>query len=151
MTEPEIQHELTQPGRIFDYRRFLVVPNASYGVGLHECDLLALTASGYAHEIEIKVSVSDLKRDGEKRHHHESRRIKCLWFAAPACMRQAMLEHVPERAGIILVHDQSEGWSRLLEIVRKPQRRADARAFTAEERYDLARLGTIRYWTRVHA
>lgn len=151
MTEPEIQRALTRPGRMFDYLKFLVVPNASYGVNLHECDLLALTASGYAHEIEIKVSVSDLKRDAEKRHHHESKRVKCLWFAAPAGMREAMLEHVPGHAGIILVHDQSRGFSKVLEIVRKAQRRADARAFTAEERYDLARLGTIRYWSRAHA
>jgi hypothetical protein len=151
MTETDIQRELTRPGRMFYYRKFLVVPNASWGVGLHECDLLALTASGEAHEIEIKVSVGDLKRDSEKRHHHESKRIKCLWFAAPACMREALLEHVPERAGIIIVHDQSRGYSGVLEIVRKPQRRADARAFTFEERYDLARLGTIRYWSRLHA
>ena len=151
MTETEIQRELTRPGRMFDYRKFLVVPNAAWGVQLHECDLLALTVSGYAHEIEIKVSVHDLKRDREKYHHHESRRIKCLWFAASAEMREAMLEHVPEHAGIILVHDQSHGWSRVLEIVRKAQRRPDAKAFTLEERYDLARLGTIRYWSRMHA
>lgn len=144
MTETEIQRALARGP--FDYRRFLVVPNASYGVGLHECDLLALTASGYAHEIEIKISVADLRRDGQKQHHHQSQRVKCLWFAAPAEMREAMLEHVPVEAGIILVGDGWPGW----EIVRKPTVRRGARKFTDAERYALARLGTIRYWTWAH-
>jgi len=150
MTETDIQRALTRAFGLFDYRRFLVVPNASYGVGLHECDLLALTASGYAHEIEIKVSVADLRRDGQKWHHHQSQRVKCLWFAAPAEMREAMQEHVPPEAGIILIN-KCEGWPGWRqEIVRKPVIRRGARRFTDTERYDLARLGTIRYWTWAH-
>ena len=45
----------------FNYRANLIVPNISWGLGLHECDLLVLTSSGYATEIEIKVSKADLK------------------------------------------------------------------------------------------
>jgi hypothetical protein len=147
MTATQIERALTNPGHLFDYRRFLVVPNASWGVQLHECDLLALTASGYAHEIEIKVSVQDLKRDHKKRHGHESKRIKCLWFAAPSVMREAMLEHVPEHAGIILVREDDGSPRPILEIIRKPRRRPGVQPFTPDERYALARLGTIRYWS----
>jgi len=148
MIERDIQRALTRPGRIFDYRRFLVIPNASWGVNLHECDLLALTEAGYAHEIEIKVTVSDLKRDEDKRHHHNSQKIKYLWFAAPEEMREAMIEHVPDGAGIILIRKHPRGFY-IVVVERKPTPRS-VRKFTDKERYQLARLGTIRYWSWAH-
>ena len=39
-------------------RTHLVVPNVSYGMYVHECDLFVLSKSGYATEIEIKITVS---------------------------------------------------------------------------------------------
>ena len=144
MTEKDIQRALTRRGQIFDHLRFLVIPNASWGINVHECDLLALTGAGYAHEVEIKVSISDLKRDGRKRHRHQSPKIKYLWFAAPEEMRGAMIEHVPETAGIILVQSVDNG--HIVKIIRRPVPRK-ARKFSDYERYRLARLGTIRYWT----
>jgi hypothetical protein len=52
----------------FGIRRHLIVPNVSWGLGLrHECDLLIVRESGFAAEVEIKVSKSDLKKDVEKR------------------------------------------------------------------------------------
>ena len=48
---------------------------------LHECDLLVLSKSNYATEIEIKISKSDLIKDSKKEHAHESDLIKKLYFA----------------------------------------------------------------------
>lgn len=45
-----------------DIRKHIIVPNISWGAGLHECDLLVINKSGYATEIEIKISKSDLKK-----------------------------------------------------------------------------------------
>ena len=45
----------------------LVVPNVSAGLHIHECDLISVTKGGYATEIEIKVSVSDTKKDLSKK------------------------------------------------------------------------------------
>lgn len=53
-----------------------------------------------------------------------------------------------EKAGDIFSSWLAPCFSMVLEILRKPQRRPDAKAFTLGERYDLARLGTIRYWSR---
>lgn len=44
----------------------LLVPNYTPD-GWHECDLWGVTKSGYAHEFEIKISVSDFKADANKR------------------------------------------------------------------------------------
>ena len=43
--------------RSWNYRRHLIVPNVSWGFGVHECDLLVISPSGYATEIEIKAAV----------------------------------------------------------------------------------------------
>lgn len=144
MTARDIELALTRPFAVFDRRRYLCVPNVSWGLGLaHECDLLALTAAGYAHEIEIKVSLYDLKRDAGKGHNHSSSIIKCLWFAGPEKLGPALLLHAPADAGVIVVADAGADYSvRVLrEAVPRP-----CQPFTAHRRYQLARLGCIRYW-----
>jgi hypothetical protein len=88
--------------RYFHPRVNLVVPNVSWGMGLHECDLLVITRAGYAYEVEIKISKSDLKKDREKRHCHVSSRISRLYFAIPKELENC-IDYVPERAGIISV------------------------------------------------
>ncbi len=147
MVACDIERALVRSGGMFDFRNWLVVPRASWGVGLHECDLLALTKAGYAHEVEIKVTVSDLKRDLEKRHGHRSAWIKCLWFAMPEAMEGAV-EYVPENAGVILVEVEKRNLLRFhrARVLRKPRPRKDAVKWGPERRFDLARLGAIRYW-----
>lgn len=127
----------------FDYRRNLIVPNISWGLFLHECDLLILTKSGYAYEVEIKVSKADLIKDKEKEHGHKSNRIKFLYFAIPDYLLPHR-EHIPKRAGIIsiITHGHSKG---VCQIVRPPVVNSMYR-FTDEERYQVARLGAIRIW-----
>jgi len=127
----------------FNYRRWLVVPNVSWGVrGIdHECDLLAVSGSGYAHEIEIKVSVSDLRRDRTKRHGHYSELIRCLWFAGPKAMQEQLLAESPERAGVIVADD---GRARVMREATP----SNAPKLSDAQLLAVARLGTMRYWTR---
>lgn len=128
----------------FYYVRWLVVPNVtSFG---HECDVLALSSNGYAHEIEIKISKSDLKKDLEKKHGHRSNLIRMLWFAGPKSLESAFLEIAPERAGIILIDDTTFVPS----IIRQPLINELAKKFTVEQRFKLARLGTLRFWNRLY-
>ena len=133
-------------GSPFCYRRWLVVPNVSYGLESHECDLLALSTSGYAHEIEIKVSVSDLKADFKKAHQHQSmgNKTRCLWYAAPLEMMAALLEYCPPHAGLLTVASDHAA----ARVLRKATPIRGARPYTEAERFQLARLGTMRYWTR---
>ena len=111
---------------------------------MHECDLLTLNKSGYASEIEIKVSKSDLKADAHKSHLHRSNRIRHLYFAMPKEM-ECCEEFVPIQAGIVLVWHDADAYGDKpryrCQLVRRPITNKCARKFTPEEVLDLARLG----------
>lgn len=148
MTSTEVERALVLGyNSRFQYRKMLVVPNVSWGLNLHECDLLALTPAGYAHEIEIKVSRSDLIQDAKKGHGHRSKKIKYLWFAGPEALEKDFIAFAPGRAGIIVIQETKYGYH-LPKVIRKAQANKGARKFTPDEAYQLARLGTIRFWTR---
>ena len=123
-----------------DIRRNLVVPNVSWGLSLHECDVLSMTHAGYLTEYEIKVSASDLKKDLEKRHGHKSDKIKFLYFVIPSRLAK-YIEFIPERAGVLVVNSKGK----IFKIAdAKPNVRAQA--LTEKEKYELARLGALRIW-----
>lgn len=69
----------------------------------HECDLLVLTKSNVLQEVEIKISISDLKADSKKEHKHKSDYIKYLYFAIPDYLLQSAIDLIPSDAGIITV------------------------------------------------
>lgn len=118
-----------------------IVPNVSWGLGIHECDLLVVTKVGHAIEIEIKVSKSDLIADKYKRHHHNSKKIRQLYFAMPRAL-EPYIHHVPERAGIIIIDEYPHECK--AKILRKAKLNTEARKLTSEEILQVARLGTMR-------
>ena len=127
--------------RFFNPRRNLVVPNVSWGFFIHECDLFVLTQSGYGYEVEIKVSLADLKADAKKWHGHRSHKLKRLYFALPDFLLEHT-EYVPERAGIIAVKPTGiDGWH--VYKVREAQEQP-AQAYGWHDRYKIARLGALR-------
>ena len=121
----------------FDIRRKLVVPNISWGFFRHECDLVSISEAGYATEIEIKISKSDLKKDAEKKHGHFDSRISYLIFAIPDYMEDC-IDLIPERAGIILVDKNLR-----CRTLRRPKQNNKYK-FSLEEMYKIARLGAMR-------
>ena len=132
----------------FNSRVNLIVPNISYGMGLHECDLLIITKSNYAYEVEIKVSSADLIRDIKKKHNHEHEKIKHLYFAIPSYLTE-FTRYIPERAGIIVVDNQvadSGIWQGCCKRIREAKINSKYR-FTDTEIFNVARLGTMRIWT----
>ena len=76
---------------IADYfcpRRNLVVPNVYWGLNfVYELDILVVTQSNYAYEIEIKTTISDIKADKKKRKFVEfasvTRNGKVTWDGKP--------------------------------------------------------------------
>ena len=126
--------------KYFNYRKHLIVPNISWGLMNHECDLLILSKSGYATEVEIKISKSDLVADKKKQHKHESTMVKYLYFAIPSKMEKD-IEHIPEHAGIIIVYNSGH-----CSVLRNPIQNLKCRAFSAEDRLQMARLGALRIW-----
>jgi hypothetical protein len=138
----------------FNYRQNIVVPNVSWGLGLHECDLLVLRASGFAVEIEIKRSLADLKAESKKRHIHTSEKIREFWFAVPHQIYDKAVDLVPEKAGILTFERRdfefSDGKVKkgLLVLRRRPAKvNGHARAFTDQERQKLLHLAHMRIWT----
>jgi len=132
----------------FDPRRNIIVPNVSWGFrGMHECDIFVLTSSGYAYEVEIKVSKSDLRKDKFKKHGHKSKYLKRLYFAVPEAMAD-MVDDIPERAGILSVSDKTDwkGYNRI-ELVREPASASKPYKFSISERLDILRLSTLRVWS----
>lgn len=121
-----------------------IVPNISWGLGIHECDLLIVTKTGHAIEVEIKVSKSDLIKDKEKRHGHNSKKVRQLYFAIPENLAE-YIEHIPERAGIITVTEYPHDCR--CKILRKSRLNLEARKLSPDEILHVARLGTMRIWT----
>jgi len=134
----------------FNYRVNLIVPNVSWGMSIHECDLLIVSQAGYLTEVEIKVTKADLKADAKKWHGHESRIIKRLFFALPDYLENC-IDMVPERAGIILVRpkDNVRGvypYRPRCKEIRPAQRNKAAGKLGDTDRYKVARLGALRIW-----
>jgi len=130
----------------FDWRVHMIVPNVSYGLQLHECDLLVVTKCGYATEIEIKISRADLKKDSSKWHGHKSKKIKRLFFAIPEHLAHCH-EFIPAHAGILHVYSNAPGYGWRVKHVRDAVENEEHRKLTDEERMHLGYLATTRIWT----
>jgi hypothetical protein len=165
MKSADIQRALVRPFGLYPPRRYLCVPNVSWGLLPWEADLVVMTPGGYLTEIEIKVSHSDLKADLEKRKHKVGdywcwpsevwKQIKEFYFAMPRALydlawEKGTIATLPTYAGIIVVDRREEGtavyWP--TDVRRPAARNPHCRPLSEGEKYQLARLGTMRYWTR---
>ena len=133
----------------YKWRQNLIVPNVYYGLGFrYELDLMIVTPAGWATEIEIKTSSSDLKADKKKTHDHRSNRIKYLYFAVPENLQDKALELIPERAGLFIIRPDLQLLNyRKTEIVKSPITNKSARKITTAERQKLNELATMRIWS----
>lgn len=145
----------------------LIVPNIKWGWGLHyEADLVVLTKSDYAYEVELKVSKADLKHDLSKRHTHNDPIFRGLWFAMPEEIIDEKL--IPEKAGILsygyqkteepdiicgvcMSTEEPDGspdvtFEREITVIRRPKTRKNAQRISEEKRMKLESLGCMRLW-----
>lgn len=125
----------------FGWRQHIIVPNISWGAKIHECDVFVLAKSGWATEVEIKISAADLKKDALKRHGHVSDKIKNLYFAIPKKLLKYW-RHIPARAGVFVIDQKGR-----VHCLRQPVKNATARKLTEKEIANIARLGVMRYWS----
>ena len=142
LTSTEIEIYLSN---YFNYRQNIIVPNISYGLGVHECDLFIIRKSGYAVEVEIKISVQDIKADLKKSHKHKSNKIRELYFAIPKELEHA-IEYIPEHAGIITIEKHITGKPATIHMLRGAKLNTDARKLTEKEIHKATHLGCMRIW-----
>ena len=144
-----ISYELaTRSSSPFFARRHLaVVPNVSWGLLPWEADLLVLQKSGYLHEVEIKITMSDWKADAAKgkwSHPKFNQMIRRFWYAAPEKLATRYQEiGIPDFAGVIQIRES--GLKRYVEIVRHPKNR-NAQKLSDADQAQLLRLGCIKAW-----
>jgi hypothetical protein len=138
--------------KYFGVRQHIIVPNISWGFGMHECDLFIITKAGCAVEIEIKKTKSDFLADFKKGHNHHDRqnRITEFYYAMPEDLYEKCKDLIPVGAGVITCYR----WTDYMKRERidahtkvKATRIKGARKLTEEEQLRIARLGTMRIWT----
>ena len=115
----------------------------------HECDMLIVTKNRYLTEVEIKISLSDLKADFKKKHQHKDENIKNFYYAFPAEMKEKAIELIPEEAGILIAikkHLNSGYEYRDIECYRKPKINKEAKPINDIVLSKIYRLGYLRYW-----
>lgn len=153
MTEGEIAAHLAR--YTFPCRRYLCVPNSNQFLAW-EADLLVMAPSMWLYEIEIKSTVSDLRADMKKIKHrfvwgnHLHPLVSKMYYAMPLVVYEKVrgAPPIPDHAGIITINpEEFYRWNQAV-IVREPKKNPVARKLNDQERFKLARLGTLRYWTR---
>lgn len=124
-------------------RQNIVVPNVHWGMDfMHECDILSLTSSGYATEIEIKISKSNLLKDKEKKHGHNHKLITYLYFAVPENLIDIAFNEIPERSGLYRIYKRNN--SCFVKLIKPAKRKSKPYKWPIEKRLKLAHLGTMR-------
>lgn len=154
-TEQRMQYALTRMGNLFSFRKYIVVTGVGWGLGLrHTIDLLCLSSSNIFHEVEIKISIKDLKAEKRKRHNHYHKNIKHLWFAVPNTLDlQKVQELIPVYAGLVCVSSYCVSKGQCLyttKIICKPKPSKRLGEFlnpTSQFINKFLRLGVMRYWT----
>jgi len=131
---------------LFGKRKNIIIPNCFIEWGTatdHECDILIIKPSGYAIEVEIKMSVSDFKADMKKKHSHINEKLRQLYYAMPENVFDACKHDIPDYAGVLILYNY-DNFERVKELKYAPKK--EARKLTIEEQNKLMRTGIMKYW-----
>lgn len=132
----------------FDPRKNIIVPNVSWGWGLsYEADLVVLYPSGWAVEIEIKCSKSDLKADAKKRKWSNwnplrGKVFQRFFYAMPEVLATPeIIADLPEGAGVLTVSENG-----IVRQLRPATKNPNALKVSDDRRLHLLHLGVMRVW-----
>ena len=141
-------------GSRWNIRTDLPLPNLSWGMLDYEADLIMMNKSGYLTEFEIKRSYSDLCADFKKKIFHNSEVIRQFYYVLPigikdkavALFEEKKQEFFNGRMPAIILYTED----RRLEFYNRgycANLPGKKRHLFYEERYQIARLCTMRYWS----
>ena len=95
----------------WDKHHEIMIPNVHFYTSSFELDMISVTRAGLVHEYEIKISLSDYKRDFEKQCKHQLLKLgsnrytpSYFWYAVAGFNLEA--KDVPEYAGLIKIIDE---------------------------------------------
>lgn len=130
--------------RHFNSRMNLIVPNVFWGLGFgYELDLMIVTQSHYGWEVEIKVSLSDLKNEKKKKFYaHCSNKIRRLYFAVPDYLQEKAISLIPEKAGLLIVDKDLK-----VTAIKPPKINKSAQKLSQEDINKLYELAAMRIWS----
>lgn len=131
----------------FNFRKYNVVANLSFGFLDYEADLFAMNANGYCTEIEIKISIADLKnefsKDKFKKTGFHSNKIKNFYYAMPTKIYEKVDFELVSYAGVYVISETGK-----VTLKKKASPNKDAIKMSLEDQLKILRLGNMRYWTR---
>jgi len=132
----------TAIARFINPRINIIVPNIHWGFGLnYECDLLIIRPSYWAHEIEIKISIADIKKEKLKRSTaHGSNKIQKFSYAVPEAINH--YKYLPLDCGLIVVRNNGH-----CKTIRPPKINKSARKLREDEVRKILHLGCMRIWS----
>lgn len=147
MTEAIIQKALA---RFYDPRKNIIVPNVSWSFFNHEVDLLVISKAGYGTEIEIKVSMADLKKDFSKKKHTKVRPklLSRLFYCVPTAMVDAAKQIVPEQFGIMEYYVPSGQERGFIRVIRGAKKEKTCEVWSQKDQYLILRNLSIKFWNR---
>lgn len=136
--------------KLLNWRQHVIVPNVWWGLGLrHECDVLSMNIKTRRFtEVEIKISLQDLKADFKKAHGHDCEWISRLVYAMPENLLETAVPLIPKHCGIIGVRDitYSSNRRRLSAYWYRVVKGRDCKP--SDQIVDnFMRLGCMRIWT----
>ena len=138
-------------------RTDIMIPNLSWGLLPYEADFVVVNKSGYMTEIEIKRSWEDFKADFKKNHKHDDERVYFFAYCVPESISGKVVSFLKETdpdtpdfmlpAVMYYSENMKIGLTELgvLDNFIVPKRRK----LFLEEILTIARLGQLRYWSRV--
>lgn len=147
-----MQDALTSKGCLFDRYSYASVPNVvsyTFCPG-YESDLMCLSKSGVLHEVEIKISKSDLIKDKSKNEcAHNGPLTSYVWFAVPADILEKVQSDVAPEFGLVTVrsNDVPEKLRYYTRVIRRPVKRT-VPGLSVDQREQFLRIGVARMWLR---
>ncbi len=142
---------------LFDYRKHFICPNIHWGWDLrHEADLIVVDKNLRATEVEIKVTLQDLKADFKKAHGHSSKKIGRMYYAIPQYLVEKGFDLIPSKYGVIVIDEvkkyAGDGKTFLYKIyeakfLRQCRHDKEYMGITPDQLTRLLALGCMRIWT----
>lgn len=135
-------------------RKNVVVTNPSWGIALktgkygrnalHECDVLSLSPGHYATEIEIKMSIQDVKKDLLKPHCHDHPLVARTYFCVPESLYDRVHHLIPERFGILTAKRKAYRDMLVIDVRRTAKLNKHKVKWDQDNRRKLMHLGCMR-------